>query len=96
MRKIHAYVPSAILIVGCLLLLRAHGQARMAPAAPLNSVMPEVPGYTRIDQTIGAELWLNSNSPNSTPVRLNPRSSAAPGPPGSPTNALLTVPPIER
>jgi EpsI family protein len=55
MRSGRAYLPAAVLIVGCLLLWRAHAQATMPPAAPLTSVMPEVSGYTTVEQTFGEQ-----------------------------------------
>jgi EpsI family protein len=50
-----AYLPPAVLIMGCLLLWRAHSPTTMPPAAPLNSVMPEVSGLTTVQQVIGEQ-----------------------------------------
>jgi len=55
MRSGPAYLPAAVLFLGCLLLWRAHAQATMPPAAPLTSVMPEVSGYTTVEQTFGEQ-----------------------------------------
>jgi len=45
------YLPAAVLTVGCLLLWRSRAQVKMPPAAPLSSIMPEVRGYTTVQQT---------------------------------------------
>ena len=55
MRNARAYLPPAVLIVGCLLLWRAHSPKTMPPAAPLDSVMPEVSGLTTVQQVIGEQ-----------------------------------------
>jgi EpsI family protein len=55
MRSGHAYLPPAILIAGCLLLWRAQSPMTMPPAAPLNTVMPEVSGLTTLQQVIGPQ-----------------------------------------
>jgi len=55
MLSYRSYVPATILLVGCAFVWNARSQASMKLAAPLNGILPEVPGYERSDVTIKPE-----------------------------------------
>jgi len=52
MAKLRAYVPALILLVGCAFIWQTHSQRAVPLAAPLTTVLPEIPGYTTHDQHI--------------------------------------------
>ena len=55
MRKLRAYVPALILLVGCGLIWQTHLQRAVPLAAPLTTVLPSIPGYTVVDQHVTDE-----------------------------------------
>jgi EpsI family protein len=55
LHNLRAYVPGAILLVGCALILRARPQEAMPLTRPLSSVLAEVPGYVTTEQKIGKD-----------------------------------------
>jgi EpsI family protein len=52
MRKLRAYAPALILLVGCGFILQTHTQRAVPLAGSLTTVLPALPGYTVHDQHI--------------------------------------------
>jgi len=55
MRKLRAWVPALILLVGCGFIWQTHLQRAIPLAAPLTTVLPSLPGYTVHDQHVSDE-----------------------------------------
>jgi EpsI family protein len=55
MRNARAYFPAALMIAGCLGLLRTHSQERVPLIAPLKGILPTVAGYKTKEQTLSDE-----------------------------------------
>lgn len=55
MHSFTRYAPSGLLLIGCLFVWNARSQAALPLAAPLAGVLPEVPGYVAMDQTLTAD-----------------------------------------
>jgi len=55
MRKLTAYVPAVILLLGCAFLWQPHAQRSVALAAPLTTVLTDMPGYVFRDDRVTEE-----------------------------------------
>ena len=55
MRKLIAYVPAVILLLGCAFLWQPHAQRSVALAAPLTTVLTDMPGYVFRDDRVTEE-----------------------------------------
>ena len=55
MRKLAAFAPAFVLLLGCMALWRAHEQRAVPLAGSLTSVLATVPGYTAEDVTLSDE-----------------------------------------
>jgi EpsI family protein len=55
MNSLKAYLPAAVLALGCLSLLKTRGQEAMSLREPLTTIIPEVAGYRTQDQKVTAE-----------------------------------------
>lgn len=50
-----AYVPAFVLLAGCAFMWQTHSQRQMPLAAPLTSILPDIPGYKAFDLKIGED-----------------------------------------
>lgn len=55
MRDLRAYMPAAVLLLGCALVMTTRSQDAVPLAAPLSGVLASQAGYTFVDQVISAE-----------------------------------------